>query len=184
LAGGTRIQRPLARLRYLGPAHLASYGHSSHESHGEASFHLFHRLPRDLWLRLGGFAGVRLEANGQRDDLEAATVRTAVADALGAAATGELWLRRWTGEALLVLFERERAFVMALAGSGDAGLVACDRQRAGEREPVAFTLSNGQVDEWPLEATVSHDQALEAAAGWADGHRTESVLWTEDPPML
>jgi hypothetical protein len=171
-------------LAYLGPAHLASYGRSGYASHGEASFHLLHRIPRELWLRLGGFPDIRLEGNGVRDNLEAAAVRAAVADLLAAAATGELWLRRWTGEALTVLFEPERAFVMELSGIGDVGSVACDPLRSGERRPVAFTLSNGQVDEWPHEATVSRDQALDAVAGWAAAQRSESLLWTDDPPTV
>ena len=56
--------------------------------------------------------------------------------------------------------------------------------RSGEREPVAFTLSNGQVDEWPLEATVSRDQALDAVADWAEAPRSESLTWTHDPPTV
>jgi hypothetical protein len=171
-------------LNYLGPAHLAAYGRSAHRSHGEATFHLGARIPRELWLRLGGFAGVHVEANGVGEDVEVAAVRGAVADVLASSATGELWLRHWTGEALTVLFEAERAFVMELSGHGDVGLVACDPLRSGERQAVAFTLSNGQVDEWPLEATVTRDQALDAAAGWAAGQRTESLLWREDPPTM
>jgi hypothetical protein len=171
-------------LAYLGPAHLAAYGVSGHESHGGARFHLPHRLPRELWLRLGGFPDIRLEAKGVRDDLDAGEARTAVAGALADAATGEIWLSRWTGEALTVLFEQERAFVMDLAGHDHAGSVACDPRCSGERRPLAFTLSNGQVDEWPLEATVSHAQALDAVAAWADAKRTESLVWTDDPPTL
>jgi hypothetical protein len=45
-------------------------------------------------------------------------------------------------------------------------------------------LSNGQVDEWPLEATVSRHQALDAIAGWAYAQRTESLVWTDDPPTM
>jgi hypothetical protein len=119
-----------------------------------------------------------------QENLEAGALRTAVADALADAATGELWLTRWTGEALTVLFEPERAFVMELGGPDDAGSVACDPERSGERQPVAFTLSNGQVDEWPLEATVSRDQALDAVADWAQAQRTASLLWTDDPPTM
>lgn len=171
-------------LSYLGPAHLAAYGRSGYESHGEASFHLLDRLPRELWLRLGGFADVRVEANGVRQNLEATAVGAAVADMLASWATGELCLRRWTGATLIVLFEPERTFVMELSGRGDVGSVACDPLRSGERQPVAFTLSNGQVDEWPVEATVSRDQALDAVAGWAQAQRAESLLWTDDPPAV
>jgi hypothetical protein len=174
----------IGALAYLGPAHLAAYGVSGYESPGEARFHLFQRLPRELWLRLGGFADVRLEGNGVREDLEPGAVRTAVADVLADAATGDLCLSRWTGEALTVQFETERAFVMELTGPDHVGSVACDPQRSGERRPVAFTLSNGQVDEWPLEATVSRDQALDAVAAWAESRRTESLSWTEDPPTM
>ena len=171
-------------LAYLGPAHLGGYGQSGRESDGEASFILSQRLPRDLWLRLGGFAHVRLTVNGAREDVEAGALRGAVAGALAEPATGELWLTRWTGEALSVLFEPERAFVMELAGPGDPGSVARDPEVARERAPVAFTLSNGQVDEWPLEATVSHAQALDAVAAWAEGRRAASLRWTDDPPTL
>lgn len=168
-------------LFYLGPAHLGSYGRSGYGSHGEASFSLVHPLPRKLWLRLGGFAGVLLEAAGVREDLAARAVRDAVADVLDHAASGELWLSRWRGEGLSLLFGPERAFVMELEGPGHFGWVACDPQSPGERQPVAFTLSNGQVDEWPLAATVSRDQALDAVACWAAGGRAESLLWTDDP---
>jgi hypothetical protein len=171
-------------LTYLGPAYLAAYGRSGHDSHGEASFHLVDRLPRELWLRLGGFADILVEANGVRQNLEATAVSAAVTDVLAASDTGQLGVLRWTGAALTVLFEAERAFVMELSGPDDVGLVACDPLRSGERQPVEFTLSNGQVDEWPLEATVSRDQALDAVACWAEAQRTESLLWTDDPPVL
>jgi hypothetical protein len=171
-------------LTYLGPAQLAAYGRSGYESHGEAMFHLLGRLPREIWLRLGGFADVRVEASDVCENVEAAAVRTAVAEVLAASATGELRLRRWTGAALTVLFEPERAFVMELSGRGDVGSVAFDPVRSGERRPVAFTLRNGQVDEWPVESTVSRDQALDVVAGWAEGRRTESLLWTDDPPTV
>ncbi len=85
--------------------------------------------------------------NGAREDVEAGALRCAVAGGLADAATGELWLTRWTGEALSVLFEPERAFVMELAGPGDPGSVARDPAVAHERAPFAFTLSNGQVDD-------------------------------------
>jgi hypothetical protein len=173
-------------LAYLGPAHLTAYGRSGSESHGEARFHLVHRLPRELWLRLGGFAGVCMEvdANGVCDDLAAGAVRDAVARVLADAPTGDLCLCRWSGEALTILFEWERAFVMDLEGPDHAGAVACDPESAGERRPIAFTSSNGQVDEWPLEATVSRDQAPDAAAAWAEGGRMQSLMWTEDPPTM
>jgi hypothetical protein len=171
-------------LIYLGRGHLAAYGRSGLDSHGEATFALLDRLPRALWLRLGGFADVRLEGNGVREDVEATAVRTAVADVLAASASGELCLRRWTGEAVMVLFEPERAFVMELGGLDDVGSVACDPFSSNERRPVAFTLSNGQVDEWPLEATISRGQALDAIAGWAAAQRTESLVWTDDPPTV
>jgi hypothetical protein len=73
---------------------------------------------------------------------------------------------------------------MEVAGAGRFGWVACDPLSAGEREPVAFTLSNGQVDEWPLAATVSRDQALDVVGSWAAGERAESLLWTEDPHAM
>ena len=117
-------------LSYLGPAHLAAYGRSGYESRDEASFHLPDRLPRELWLRLGGFAGLRVEATDVHEDVEAAAVRTAVADMLAASATGEVWVRRWTGEALTVLCEAERAFLMGLSERGDVGSVACDPLRS------------------------------------------------------
>jgi hypothetical protein len=65
--------------------------------------------------------------------------------------------------------------MMELVGPDYTGSVACDPRRSGERRPVAFTLSNGEVNEWPLAATVSHDQALDAVSGcsflrvWIDG---------------
>jgi hypothetical protein len=116
-------------LTYLGPAHLSAFGRSGYESDGEASFHLFERLPRELWLRLGGFADVRLEGNGVRKNLKAAEVRTAAAELLTASATGELWLRRWSGEVLTVLFEPERAFVMDLSGLGARANASRSRSR-------------------------------------------------------
>lgn len=84
-----------------------------------------------------------------RNDLQPGAVRAAVANVLGGAATGALSLSRWTGEVLTVLFEPERAFVMEVAGPDYTGSVACDPRLAGERRPVAFTLSNGQVDRRP-----------------------------------
>jgi hypothetical protein len=171
-------------LVHLGRAHLAAYGHSGHESHGEARFALLERVPRALWLRLGGFGGIRLESSGVREDVAAAAVRSAAAGVLAGSGAGELWLRRWTGATLTVLYEPERAFVMRLSGPDDAGSVACDPARGGDRRPVAFTLGNGQVDTWPLEATISREQALDVMAGWAVERHSGPLVWTDDPPTL
>jgi hypothetical protein len=171
-------------LVHLGRAHLAAYGRSGHRSHGEARFVLLERVPRALWLRLGGFGDIRLEDSGVREDMEAAAVRPAAAAVLARSGTGELWLRRWTGASLTVLYEPERAFVMQLGGPGDVGSVACDPACDGDRRPVDFTLGNGQVDTWPLEATISRDQALDVMAGWAAEQHTGPLVWTDDPPTM
>jgi hypothetical protein len=89
----------------------------------------------------------------------------------------EIWITSYAEPSLLLLVNRERAFVMLLAHDGDEGVLAGDRSAVGDRTPESFELSNGQVDEFERSRTTTHEQALGCVRSFAaDGTLGPDVL--------
>jgi hypothetical protein len=89
----------------------------------------------------------------------------------------ELWLSKGDGPSICMLRNKEHAFLMYLRFPGDAGFTSVGS--SGSAEPVAYTLSNGQVDEYPISWCVPVAQCFEALAFFfsSAGQRTESIAW-------
>jgi len=103
-----------------------------------------------------------------------------LADHLGAlvpVARSEIWLTHSSGSSLCILKSGDVAMLMLLRGEGDAGLVSrsSDQSQEGSCE---FTLSNGQVDEYPSTWTVPFQEARRAAEHfWSSGTPAPFVTW-------
>ena len=165
---------------YLGGAWIASYGFSSSNSLGEAELQLNRKLPRDVWLRVGGYEGWSLAIDDQeRRGLSEDDVIDLATAAVEKGA-GELWLTRYEEDSLTLLIEPTRTFVMYLAFPGDSGMTARDPEVTGSLDTAAFTLSNGQVDEFPYDETLPKDDALSVVQHFVrTGERAPSVMWAE-----
>jgi hypothetical protein len=146
-----------------GEAHLSRYGYSGFGSHGELALTLRERVPYDVWLAAGGYAGF----SATEDDVRA----------LLRAGDGQLAIASYDEPTLTLLVNPARVLAMVLEHDDDEGALACDPAAAGDETPEAFTLDNGQVDEFPRERTVSHEQALVVVRAFLAGERSDAVSW-------
>jgi len=146
---------------YVGDGSLVMYGLSNSASLGEAEVDLHHKLPQEIWFRLGGYEGWSLFVDeDERRGLSTDDVLGRVTAAIARGA-GELWLTRYEEDSLSLLIEPSRAFVMYLAFPGDSGgVTAHDPRMTGSPKRASFTLSNGQVDEFGYEETLPKDEAI------------------------
>ena len=91
----------------------------------------------------------------------------------------ELWAAMSGGPSISMLRNGEHAWLMYLREPGDSGFWSVgDPTRAGV---VAFRLSNGQVDEYPLAWCIAVErgfEAVEAFCAWA-GAMPAGVAWAE-----
>jgi Immunity protein Imm1 len=163
---------------YVGEGSLVTYGFSHSASLGEAEVDLHHKLPEEIWLRLGGYEGWSLSIDEkERLGLSADDVLRLVTAAVAKGA-GEVWLTRYEEDSLTLLIEPRRAFVMYLAFPGDSGVTAHDPRMTGSPEKASFTLSNGQVDEFGYEETLPKDDVIAVVDHFLrTGELPRSVAW-------
>lgn len=91
----------------------------------------------------------------------------------------ELWVCVPDGPSMCMLRNGESAWLMYLREPGDSGFRSVgDTHRPGVE---AFTLGNGQVDEYPLAWCIDVAQCLQALIDFRDrdGARPESITWCE-----
>jgi len=112
-----------------------------------------------------------------------------VAQALHAAMTrlrvgtrAEVWVDLDPFPALCALFSGEHAVLMVVRYSGDPGFTSRNPAYRGRAEATfSYTLSNGQVDEFPAAWAYSRQQAMEVIEEFAATRRVpESVSWFND----
>ncbi|MET8981767.1 hypothetical protein ABZX85_39865 [Streptomyces sp. NPDC004539] len=85
----------------------------------------------------------------------------------------ETWLTSSSGRSLAFVTNTERAMVVLLEGPDDPGEHAVTPDTEGTSD--GFTLSNGQVDEYPDEDTVPIEEALRLVR-----HVVETGTWPMD----
>ena len=93
----------------------------------------------------------------------------------------ELWLSVPGGPRMCMLRNREHAFLMYLRFPGDSGFVSSGSAAAEGKVP--YTLSNGQVDEYPESWCLPARRCYWALASFFtnDGQRPERIAWQEPP---
>lgn len=92
----------------------------------------------------------------------------------------ELWLSVDDGPIIGMLRNGEHAWLMYLRFSGDAGFVTGSDGPVNQPQ-IKFTLSNGQVDEYPLSWCIPLEDCYKALAYFfaSDGLRPEGIAWRE-----
>lgn len=91
----------------------------------------------------------------------------------------ELWISVPDGPSMCMLRNRESAWLMYLREPGDSGFRSSgDTHRPGVE---AFTLSNGQVDEYPLSWCIDIARCRQALVDFRDhnGARPASITWCD-----
>lgn len=91
----------------------------------------------------------------------------------------ELWISTADGPVMGMLRNGDHAWPMHMARNGDSGVVTRgNRQTQGT---CAYTLANGQIDEYPLSRCVGIEECFKAIFYFYanDGARYDFVSWQE-----
>jgi hypothetical protein len=91
----------------------------------------------------------------------------------------ELWLSVPGGASIAMLRNGPHAFLMYLRFSGDAGFAS--RGEAEKSGETSYTLSNGQVDSYPLSWSIELDSCYQALAYFFvnDGAKPDWIKWAK-----
>ncbi len=88
----------------------------------------------------------------------------------------ELWASVQSGPAMSMLRHDTDSWLMYLRWPGDAGFRSVGTERSGV---ASYSLSNGQVDEFPRSWCIDIESCLEAFRDFhrRNGARPESITW-------
>src|SRR5262245_16085095 len=115
---------------YAGPAHLASYGSVLGGSGTGvcANFSLNERLPREMWLKVGGYPGWLVEVNHQSHRVVAGDVAAfeQLVNQLPQQECSHLCMTRYEEDSLIVHTNAQRGWLMYLRDPADGGVYTRD----------------------------------------------------------
>lgn len=123
---------------------------------------------------------IEVSFNGTQNEIGSIEALSLALDRYDESPSFELWLSVVPdGPSVCMLRNREHAFLMYLRHPGDSGFVSNGSAMA-ERD-VAYTLSNGQVDEYPSFWCIPVEQCYKVLAYFFvnEGQRPEWVNWHE-----
>jgi hypothetical protein len=165
---------------YAGAAHLGSYG--GPPSDPTAVFYLETRLPRQLWLQLGGYGGWQVEVNHQThevplDDVEGFRRLVVM---LSEQEFSHLIMTRYEEDSLHLHANSRRGWLMYLRQPDDSGLyLRTGFAGMGAQEP--FRCGCGIALEVPLGQTVAIDDAkVIVEQFFREGHLPAGHEWVEE----
>jgi hypothetical protein len=176
---------------YVGPAHLGSYSYRpGSDGDVEAGFSLKQKLPRELWLRFGGYAGWQVDLNHSMvhvpvdDDVAFdRLLRAALAEQ-----SSHLIMTRYEEDSMHLFLNAERGWLMYLREPGDSGLYIRDPAFQRDDDDVYyqeleedFECTCGISMTFPRSQTLPRDQAADVVREFfaARGSLPESINWFE-----
>jgi hypothetical protein len=176
------VRRPSARIyTFFGPADLGSYGVQAGEP--TATFSLANRVPRPIWLELGGYSGWEVEVNHAVTYVDSGD-QTAFRDLLGLLTQneyGHVSLTRYEEDSLHLHTNRQRAWLMYLREPEDTGLYLASDASPGEDEREEFRCGCGISMDFPRRRTVPISDGLAIAeAFFVSGRLSERWQWSEE----
>lgn len=152
------------RFFYAGEAHLGSYGGRPGELC--AGFSLYKKLPREAWLRLGGYPGWQVEVNHQTRELDPGDLPAfrQLLDELSRSEFSHLGITRYEQDSLTLHTNARRGWLMYLRGPSDSGLYTQDPQYTGDPEAEeVFQCVCGIDLEFPAIQTLPRERAIRVA---------------------
>ena len=176
------------RVWYAGPAHLGCLtgppdATTVSVADRSACFTLDTRLPRDLWLHLGGYPGWLVEVNHQTQRVDARDLdafRRLTAE-LPRQEFAHLSMTRYEGDALTVHTNARRGWLMFQRSPTDGGLYTEDPDYAGDPAAEEFFLCACGIDlQFPAARTLPRDRAIRAAEEFfATGALPRGLVWSD-----
>lgn len=169
---------------YVGAAHLGSWGDNQQPHGKEAGFSLDQRLPRDVWLRLGGYAGWRVELNHQGDlYLDPGDVAGfgRLVEEFGRAKSSHLYVTRYEEDALTVHTNARRGWLVYQRSLRDFGSHSQDPHYSGDRQAEELFLCACGIDlEVRAEQTLPRELCMRAAVEFFQtGTLPRCVAWAQ-----
>lgn len=169
---------------YAGGAHLGSYG-STRTRSGEwglaANFSLDHKLPREVWLKLGGYAGWLVEVNHQchRVDAHDLAAFERLVGELTSHEFSHLCMTRYEEDSLTAHTNATRGWLMYLRFPGDNGVYTRQLDYSGPLEAEEyFRCACGIELEFPAAQTLPRELAGQAAVEFFQtGQLPRCVHW-------
>jgi hypothetical protein len=165
------------RYFYAGPAHLGSYGGQDYS----ADFSLNHKLPRDVWLRYGGYPGWLVEVNHatHRVDKGDLAAFRRIAKELPRQEFAHLSLTRYEEDSLNLHTNKGRGWLMYLREPADGGLYTHDPGFTGDpNAQEVFRCVCGIDLEFPARQTLPRDRAIKVAEEFfVTGELSRFVPW-------
>jgi len=164
---------------YMGTAHLGSWG--GPQGDVAAGFSLNTKVPRDLWLKLGGYPGWEVEVNHTivRVDVgDIARFRPLLAE-LPRRKFGHLSMTRYEEDSLSIHTNARRGWLMYLRSRVDSGLYTRDVEYAGDPAAEEFFVCDCGVDmEFPVVQTLPRLRASEVVEEFfTTGELPRCVPW-------
>jgi len=166
---------------YLGTAHLGSWGGPRGDV--AAGFSLNTKIPRDLWLKLGGYPGWEVEVNHKTVRMDAGDLTgfRSLLSKLPRRKFGHLMLTRYEEDSLTIHTNALRGWLMYLRSRADSGLYTRDVEFAGDPKAEEFFVCDCGIDlEFPAGQTLPRERAMEVVEEFfATGQLPRSVPWAE-----
>lgn len=147
---------------YAGSAHLGSYGGQDYS----ASFSLNHKLPREAWLRYGGYAGWHVEVSHVSHRVEKGDLSEfrRIAEELSDQEFAHLSLTRYEEDSLTLHTNKHRGWLMYLRNPADGGLYTHDLGYGGDpKANEVFRCVCGIGLDFPARQTLPRERALMVA---------------------
>lgn len=172
------------RFFYAGEAQLESYG-CTRAAGGEwelaARFALSHKLPREMWRKLGGYSGWLVEVNHEARYVETGDLPEfeRLVGELSLAEFSHLWMTRYEEDSLTLHTNARRGWLMYLRDPADSGLYARDLESDGATNTQeVFRCSCGIDLEFEAARTLPRELAQRAAIEFFQtGRLPECVPW-------
>jgi Immunity protein Imm1 len=173
------------RFVYVGSAHLGSWGNNGIPGNEVGGFSLEVKLPRDLWLHLGGYPGWCAVLNHQEACfLDKADVDgfQRLVDELPRQENAHLELTRYEEDRLFVAMNPRRGWLSYMQSfRGGFGVHARDVDYAGDPESIEFFWCDcGLEMEAPAAHTLPHELCMRAAVEFFQtGELPHCVHWDD-----
>jgi hypothetical protein len=152
------------RFVYAGRAHLGSYGDTKDGK--DALFSLYDKLPRDVWLRIGGYPGWSIEVNHKsyRVDMNDLSTFSQLLTELDHAEYSHLIMTRYEEDCLSIFFNDRRGWPEYTSKSSNGVLHIKDPVYSGERDAIEdFNCVCGISLEAPANQTLPRNFAIRIA---------------------
>jgi hypothetical protein len=160
---------------YAGDAHLGCYSMDG----SNATFSLSAPLPRDAWVRFGGYPHWLVELNHEEHRIgnEDESALRSLLDRVVAPPYGHLTLTRYQEDSLDLFTNPERGWLMYLREPGDTGLYVAAANAEDDKDEH-FRCDCGIDLEFPRSQTLPLEKAADIVkAFFRSGKLPESVSW-------